>query len=91
MLDQSEWGKRLRALMDAIAALVEAEIARFPDNIDHVLGSRSLRSHQSLAGRLTYLAWKGRDAISDGAAYCKKLIGQTGKSGAKSGLRASAG
>ena len=91
MLDQSEWGKRLRDLMDAIAALVEAEIARFPDEIDHVLGSRSLRSHQSIAGRITYLAWKGRDAISDGAAYCKKLLGQTGKSGPKSGLRASPG
>jgi hypothetical protein len=89
MLDQSEWGKRLRDLMDAIAALVEAEIARFPDEVDHVLGSRSLRSHQSIAGRITYLAWKGRDAISDGAAYCKKLLGQTGKSGSKSGLRAS--
>jgi hypothetical protein len=90
MLDQSEWGRRLREVMDAIAALVEAEIARFPDEIDHVLGSRSLRSDQSLAGRLTSLAWKGRDAISDGAAYCRKLIGQTGKSGGKSGLRASA-
>jgi hypothetical protein len=44
-----------------------------------------------LAGRLTYLAWKGRDAISDGAAYCKRLIRQSGKSGPKSGLRASPG
>jgi hypothetical protein len=90
-IDQYEWGKRLGELMNAITALVEAEIARFPDQIDHVLGSRSLRSHQSLAGRLTYLAWKGRDVISDGASYCKKLIGQTKKSGAKGGLRASSG
>ena len=78
--DESDWGKRLHALMNAIAALVAAEVARFPDNIHHVLGSRSLRSHQSLAGRLTYLAWKGRDAISGGAAYCRKLIGQPEKS-----------
>ena len=28
----------------------------------------------SLAGRLTYLAWKGRDAVTSGAAFCKKLI-----------------
>ena len=56
--------------------LVEAEVSRFPDNVGHVLGSRSLRSHQSLAGRLTYLAWKGRDAVSGGAAYCRKLVGQ---------------
>jgi len=77
LLDESDWGARLHNLMNAIAALVEAEVSRFPDNIGHVLGSRSLRSHQSLAGRLTYLAWKGRDAISGGAAYCKKLIGQS--------------
>jgi hypothetical protein len=77
MLDQSDWGERLRNLMNAIAALVESEVSRFPDNVGHVLGSRSLRSHQSLAGRLTYLAWKGRDAVSDGAAYCKKLVGQS--------------
>jgi hypothetical protein len=79
-LEGSEWGKRLHALMDAIAALVAAEVARFPGNVQHVLGSRSLRSHNSLAGRLTYLAWKGRDAMSGGAAYCKKLIGQPEKS-----------
>jgi hypothetical protein len=77
MLEQSDWGKRLQDLMAAIASLVETEVARFPDNVGHVLGSRSLRSHQSLAGRLTYLAWKGRDAVSGGAAYCKRLIGQT--------------
>jgi hypothetical protein len=79
-LDESDWGKRLHELMDAIATLVAAEVARFPDNIGHVLGSRSLRSHNSLAGRLTYLAWKGRDVMSGGAAYCKKLIGQPQKS-----------
>jgi hypothetical protein len=56
---------------------VEAEVSRFPDNIGHVLGSRSLRSRQSLAGRLSYLAWKGRDAMRGGAAYCKKLIAES--------------
>jgi hypothetical protein len=76
-LEQSDWGERLRNLMNAIAALVESEVSRFPDNVGHVLGSRSLRSHQSLAGRLTYLAWKGRDAVSGGAAYCRKLVGQS--------------
>jgi hypothetical protein len=76
LLDESDWGERLHNLMSAVAALVEAEVSRFPDNIAHVLGSRSLRSHQSLAGRLTYLAWKGRDAVSGGAAYYRKLIGQ---------------
>jgi hypothetical protein len=79
LLEESEWGKRLDNLMDAIATLVEAEVSRFPKDVGHVLGSRSLRRHQSLAGRLTYLAWKGRDAISGGAAYCMRLVGQSEK------------
>jgi flagellin-specific chaperone FliS len=79
-LDQSDWGERLSKLMNAIAVLVESEVARFPDNVGHVLGSRRLRSHHSLAGRLTYLAWKGRDAVSEGASYCKKLMGQAERS-----------
>jgi hypothetical protein len=74
-LDESEWGKRLRNLMSQINAMVEAEVSRFPDKVDHILASRGLHGHQSLAGRLTSLAGKGRDAVSDGAAYCKKLIG----------------
>jgi hypothetical protein len=80
LLAESDWGERLRNLMDAVAALVEAEVSRFPENIGHVLGSRSLRSHDSWAGRLTYLAWKGRDAVSDGADYCKKLVSPPEKS-----------
>jgi hypothetical protein len=70
----SEWGARLRAVMDAIATLVEEEINRFPDEVGHVLGSRRLRRYDSLAGRLTYLAWKGRDVVTDGVAQIKKLI-----------------
>jgi len=75
-LEQSDWGIRLHRLTEAIAALVEAEVSRFPDNVGHVLGSRSLRSRQSLSGRLTNLAWKGRDAMTGGAAFFKGLIGQ---------------
>jgi hypothetical protein len=79
LLEGSAWGERLGNLMNAIAVLVGAEVSRFPDKIGHVLGSRSLHSNQSLSGRLTYLAWKGRDALSDGAAYCKKLVGASDK------------
>jgi hypothetical protein len=75
-LDESDWGKRLQILMSAVNALVEAEVSRFPDRVHHILSSRSLHSEQSLAGRLTYFAWKGRDALVDGAAYCRKLVGQ---------------
>jgi hypothetical protein len=73
-LEQSEWGQRLDELVAAIATLVEAEVSRFPENVGHILGSRSLRSHQSLSGRMTYWAWKGRDAVSDGAAYFKRMV-----------------
>lgn len=74
-IEASEWGLRLQSLMDAIAALVSAEIDRFPPNVGHVLGSRRLRSHDTLGGKLTYLAWKGRDAMQDGAAAFRRLIG----------------
>ena len=70
----SEWGVRLQQLMDAVAALVAAEISRFPAEVGHVLGSRRLRSQDSLAGKLTSLAWKAGDAVTNGAAHVKKLI-----------------
>ena len=80
LIEQSDWGRRLDELMAAIAALVEAEVSRFPDNVGHILGSRSLRGHQSLAGRLTYWTWKGRDALNDGITYCKKVVSGPEKS-----------
>ncbi|WP_027515038.1 hypothetical protein [Bradyrhizobium sp. WSM1417] len=76
-IEHCEWGIRLQQLMDAIATLVAAEVSRFPSNVGHILGSRRLRSHDTLGGKLSYLAWKGRDAIEDGAAALRKLIGQT--------------
>jgi len=74
-LADSDWGRRLEELMQSITVLVEAETKRFPDNVGHVLSSRSLRSYNSLSGRLTYLAWKGRDAVHDGVAFCKRMVG----------------
>jgi hypothetical protein len=71
-LEQSPWGVRLAALMDAIAALIEEEVSRFPEEVGHVLASRRLRGRDSLTGKLTHLAWKGRDAMTTGAAYCMK-------------------
>jgi hypothetical protein len=73
-LDPSEWGRQLAELMEAIAAMLEAELRTLPGNLQHVLGSRSLRGHGSLTDRLTNLASKGRDALSGGASYCKKLV-----------------
>jgi hypothetical protein len=76
-IENCKWGVRLQQLMDAIATLVSAEVSRFPDNVGHILGSRRLRSHDTLSGKLTYLAWKGRDVVHDGAAAFRKLIGQS--------------
>jgi hypothetical protein len=55
--------------------LVEQEVSRFPDEVGHVLGSRSLRSGQSLSRRLSAMAWKGRDALKSGVASCMRLVG----------------
>jgi hypothetical protein len=74
-LDQSDWGVRLRGAMDRIATVIETEVSRFPKEVGHVLGSRSLRRHQSLAGRLRSFASNGRDALSSGAARCLEFIG----------------
>jgi hypothetical protein len=60
--------------MDTIAALVDEEVSRFPDEVGHVLGSRSLRGGQSLTRRLSTMAWKGRDAFNSGVASCMKLV-----------------
>jgi flagellin-specific chaperone FliS len=65
--DNSEWGHRLDSLMKATADLVAVEVSRFPDNVGHILGSRSLRGQQSLVGRLSYWA-------TEGAANLKKKI-----------------
>ncbi len=70
-LDESEWGKRLRQIMDEIAVLVDAEVSRFPDEVGHVLTSRSLRKHDLFAGRLAHLAWKARDAMGDALSFAK--------------------
>jgi hypothetical protein len=79
---ESDWGQRLEALMVSIGELVESEVRRFPDNVGHVLGSRRLRRHETLVGRLTYWAWKGRDIAGNGVALCKNMLGSAEKSSA---------
>ena len=69
--DESEWGIRLRGQMEAIAALIDAEVARFPPDVGHVFASRRLRRHDTLAARLTNFAWKGRDAVNNALRLAK--------------------
>ena len=75
-LDQSDWGIRLHNIMSAIAADVDAEVSRFPEEVGHVLESLNLRRRHSLADRLTHMASKGRDAFNSRVATCMKLVGQ---------------
>ncbi|MGJ4927573.1 hypothetical protein ACQR1I_20190 [Bradyrhizobium sp. HKCCYLS2038] len=62
-IEESEWGTRLSAILANTDKMVQAEVKRFPDEVGHVLGSNRLRGHRSLGDRLSYFAYKGRDAI----------------------------
>jgi len=73
-LEGSEWGKRLDILMQDVAADLEKELHNIPGNLHHVLGSKSLHSHDTLSGRLTYLAWKARDAFTFQPAALKRML-----------------
>jgi hypothetical protein len=64
LLGESDYGQRLDRLMAAVEALVAAEVSSFPGNLQHVLGARGSRGHDSLTGRLTSLASRGRDALT---------------------------
>ena len=64
LLGESDYRQRLDRLMAAVEALVATEVHSLPGNLQHVLGTRGSRDHDSLAGRLTSLASKGRDALS---------------------------
>src|SRR5258708_17547983 len=64
LLGESDYRHRLDALIAAADAPVPAQVHSLPGNLQHVLGGRVSRGHASLAGRLTSLAWKGRDALT---------------------------
>jgi len=74
-IEQSEWGKRLDALMREVALDLENEMKNIPDNLHHVLGSRSLHSHDSLIGRLTWLTHRVRDTVTTQPAALMKMFG----------------
>ena len=78
--DDSGWGHRLNELMKAIAVVVDTEVKQLPGNVRHVLGARGLHRHDSLKGRLIYLAWKGRDALAGLGAYCRRLMSPAARS-----------
>jgi hypothetical protein len=70
----SDWGARLDQLMEAVATDLANEIHNIPGNLHHVLGSRSLHNHDTLAARLTFIAWKARDALTAPPAALRKML-----------------
>jgi hypothetical protein len=76
-IENCEWGVRLQQLMDAIAALVSAEVKPLPLQCrPHSRFAPAARPRHA-GDKLSYLAWKGRDADAGRAAAFRKLIGQT--------------
>jgi len=69
----SPWGRRLDETMKTVSTLLQAEMQNIPASLRHVLGSRALKRHDSLVGQLTRMAWKCRDTLSDGVAFCRQL------------------
>jgi hypothetical protein len=73
-LEGSDWGKRLESLMEAVAVDLNNEMHNIPGELHHVLSSPSLRSHNTLTGRLTYLGWKVRDVLTLQPAALKRML-----------------
>jgi hypothetical protein len=71
----SDWGKRLEELMEAVAVDLNNELHNIPGELHHVLSSPSLRNHNTLAARLTYFAWKARDALTVQPIALRRLLG----------------
>jgi len=70
-LDRSDWGRRLRNVIDAIATVVDQEVGSFPPEVGHVLATHSLRHRDSLLGRLASFARKGQDTLTGAAFWFK--------------------
>ena len=74
--DETDWGRRLVKVMSAIAGDLQTEFQTLPENTHHILGSRTLHRRSSAPALMTYLACKSRDALAEGAAYCRGLVGR---------------
>jgi hypothetical protein len=68
------WGRQLDATMDRVERLLNTEMTTLPAGLSHVLKSRGLKGHLSLAGQLTWLKYKCRDAVTGSVAYGRNLI-----------------
>jgi hypothetical protein len=79
----SPWGRQLDTVMARVERYLNMELTTLPSGLRHVLGSRGLKGHLSLAGQLTWLKYKCRDAVTGGVSYGRNLIsGLRGKGAA---------
>jgi hypothetical protein len=60
--------------MARVAKYLSTETTTLPSGLRHVLGSRGLKSHLSLAGQITWLKYKCRDALTGSVAYGRNLF-----------------
>jgi hypothetical protein len=68
-LGQSEWGRRLQALMAAVKAALDSEVNAMPVDhfhLKHVLESASLQPNHSWTERLGRMIRRGQDALVGG-------------------------
>ena len=70
----SPWGRQLDTIMARVERYLNTEMTTLPSGLRHVLGSRGLKSHLSLAGQLTWLKYKCRDALTGSVAYGRNLF-----------------
>jgi len=70
-LERSDWGPRLRNIINAIATTVDHEVKSFPPEVGHVLAPHRLRHRDSLLGRLASFARKGQETLTGGTAWLK--------------------
>jgi hypothetical protein len=73
-LDDTAWGDRLDATVEAVTRALESEANNFPAGLRHVLQSSRLKRHQTLMGQLTRLGWKFRDALGGVTMHGRQLV-----------------
>jgi hypothetical protein len=79
----SPWGRQFDTIMERVERYLNMEMTTLPSGLRHVLGSRGLRGHLSLAGQLTWLKYKCRDAMTGSMSSARNLIsGLKGKGAA---------
>ena len=65
-IEETDWGRRLDAVMASVASDLKAELQSLPGNLHHVLGSAALHRHHAEPAGLAFLVQKGRSLFGLG-------------------------